>query len=98
MPGWLRVATVLVLTALLILMATAADAVMLIEKPVTVTVAVPETIRGAQAVLLQLQQVTTPKSAPVTWRIFAELPSAGVQTSVDHPNFVGYVSMLANPS
>lgn len=72
--------------------------VVLIDKPVTVAVPVPEAVRRAEVVFLQLKQATTPKSAAVTWRIFLELPSAGRETSVDDPKFVGYVTSLSNPT
>jgi hypothetical protein len=75
-----------------------AEPVKLLDQPVTVTVAVPETARRAEALLLLLERVTTPKSAAVRFNIFAELPSAEVTTSVDDPHFVGYVTALPNPS
>jgi len=43
--------------------------VVLIDKPVTVAVPVPEAVRRAEVVFLQLKQATTPKSAAVTWRM-----------------------------
>lgn len=70
----------------------------LVDKPVTVVVVVPKTARRAQALLLQLEQVIRPKSVPVTFNIFAEMPAANMKTSVDDPHFVGYVTALANPS
>jgi len=76
----------------------AAGAVTLADKPVTATITVPESVRRAAVILLHLDQVTTPKSAAVTWNIFAELPTADVRTSVEHPNFIGYVTVVPNPS
>ncbi len=76
----------------------AAEAVTLLDKPVTVTVTVPKTGRAAQALLLQLDRVVVPRDAAVSFNIFAELPGADAKTSVDHPNFVAYVTMPANPN
>jgi hypothetical protein len=72
--------------------------VVMIEKPVTITVAVAEPVRKAPHILLQLEQVTTPKNASATWNMFIELPSADSQTPVEVPNFAGYITTLPNPS
>ena len=72
--------------------------VVIVDKPVTVTIAVSEPLRKAGYILLQLEQVTTPKTASVTWNMFIELPSADARTSVNLPNFIGYVTTLPNPT
>ena len=72
--------------------------VALVDKPATVEVPVPKTAGRAKALLLHLEHVIAPKNAAVTFNIFADLPSADKSTSVDHQNFVGYVTMLPNPT
>src|SRR5258708_4446728 len=87
-----------VVAAVLTLNAADGVYVSLVDKPATVEVPVPKTAARAKALLLQLEHVIAPKNSPVTFNIFADLPSAGKTTSVDHPNFVGYVTMVPNPS
>lgn len=82
----------------LVVLAAALTSATLVDKPVTVVVAVPKTARRAQALLLQLEQVIRPKGIPVTFNIFVNMPSANLRTSVDDPHFVGYVTALANPN
>jgi hypothetical protein len=72
--------------------------VVIVDKPVTITVPVPESVRKAEHILMQLEQVTTPKTASATWNMFIELPAADERTSVYVPNFAGYVTTLPNPS
>jgi len=96
-----QVKTAAVRFSLLVAMtACAADPrpVVMIDKPVTVTVAVSEPARKAEHLLLQLEQVMTPKTASATWNMFIELPRADRRTSVYLPNFAGYVTTLPNPT
>jgi len=72
--------------------------VMLVDKPVTVKVAVPESVRKAENIVLQLAQVTTPKETSATWNMFVELPDADGRTPVESPNFAGYVTTVPNPT
>ncbi len=97
--GRVRTAAVMV-TLLAAMSACGADPkpVVMVDKPVTVTVPVPPPVRKARYILLQLEQVTTPKTASATWNIFVELPAADEQTSVYLPNFAGYVTTLPNPA
>jgi hypothetical protein len=95
MHKWLWAA---VLAAALTIRAAESEPVKLVDKPVTVTLAVPETARRGAPVLLQLQRVIAPKSTAVRFNVFAELPSADAGTSVDHPSFVGYVTLLPTGS
>jgi hypothetical protein len=87
-----------VLTVALTINAADTVSVSLVDKPATVAVPVPKTAGRAKALLLQLEHVIAPKSAAATFNIFVDLPSADATTPVDHPNFVGYVTMLPNPS
>ena len=87
-----------VLTAVLTMNGADGVFVSLVDKPATVEVPVPKTAGRAKALLLHLEHVIAPKNAAVNFNIFANLPSAEKSTSVDHPNFVGYVTMLPNPS
>jgi len=71
-------------------------AVVMVDKPVTVAVPVPEKMRESKIVLLQLQGVVMRRNAPAVWNVFWEMPSADAQTSVDIAHFAGYVTSLAN--
>lgn len=95
MNPWGRLA---VFAAALALRAAGPLSVTLIDKPLTVAVAVPKTARRAQALLIQLEQVIRPKTVPVSINLFVEMPTANAKTSVDDPHFAGYVTALANPS
>jgi hypothetical protein len=95
MHQWLRA---WVMAFALTLAASDAEPVKLLDKPVTVTLAVPEKARRGGPMLLQLQGVIAPKSVAVRLNIFVELPSADAATSVDGANFAGYVTLLPNPS
>ncbi|MCU1238465.1 MAG: hypothetical protein JWP63_6432 [Candidatus Solibacter sp.] len=84
--------------AALLACAAVAPPVVILDKPVTITVDVPEPVRRANHILLQLEQVTTPRKTSATWNMFVELPDAGERSPVDLPNFAGYVTTLPNPS
>jgi hypothetical protein len=86
------------LLALLTACAAESKPVVIIDKPVTVTLPVEESVRKAGFILLQLEQVTAPKSASATWNMFLELPAADARTSVHSPNFAGYVTTVPNPT
>lgn len=93
---WRRAGVMLwALPCCLALMAVMPVAVM-VDKPVTVTVAVPEPSRHAEAVLLRLEGVTMRRNVPVTWNIFWELPKADARTSLNNIHFAGFISSPAN--
>jgi hypothetical protein len=73
-----------------------APAVVMLGQPVTVTVAVPESLRRSALIVLHLKGVVVKRNAPALWNIFWEMPLANAQTSVDNPHFVGYVTSPAN--
>jgi hypothetical protein len=76
--------------------AASAPAVVMIDKPVTAAVSVPEKTRHAKVVLLKLEGVVMRRNAPAMWNVFWEMPGATPQTSVDDVRFVGYVTSPAN--
>ncbi len=66
----------------------------LVDQPVTITVAVPEPVRHAQAVILRLQGVVMRRDAPANWNVFWDLSKAA--TSVEDLHFVGSIHSPAN--
>jgi hypothetical protein len=87
----------LVLMACRSLDAGAADSLRLTEAPVTVTLAVPA--RGADApLLLRIEDLVATGGQPVLLRFFAELPSATRDTPVEHPRFMGYITVVPRTS
>jgi hypothetical protein len=71
-------------------------AVVMVDKPITVTVPVPEKLRESKTAVLQLQGVVMRRNAPAVWNVFWEMPGANAQTSVDSAHFAGYITSLAN--
>jgi len=68
----------------------------MVDHPVTATVAVPESVQHAEAALLRLEGVIMRRNVPVRWNIFWEFPKADSQTSVENVHFAGYISSPAN--
>ena len=77
-------------------LAAATDPVaVLLDQPVTATLAVPEQARHAKVVLLRLEGVLMRRDAPARWNVFWDMPEATMQTSLDDVHFVGYVASPA---
>jgi len=72
--------------------------VLMVDRPVIVSVSVPEPVRQAQAVLLRMEGVTMKRDAPANWNVFWELPKADAQTLVENMHFVGSIHSPANTS
>ncbi len=73
-----------------------APVAVMVDKPVTVTVAIPDQVRHAGSVLLKLEGVVVRRDAPAVWNVFWDMPQATAQTSVNDIHFAGYVTSLAN--
>ena len=82
--------------AYLMALANAPPAIVLIDKPVTVAMDVPEPARRSEVLFLKLEGVVAQRSAPVMWNVFWNMPEANAQTSVDNEHFVGYIASPAN--
>jgi hypothetical protein len=74
----------------------ASAAVVMIDKPVTVEMIVPEAVRHSKIVLLQLEEVLVRRNAPAVWNVFWDMPEANAQSSVNGVHFVGYIALVAN--
>ena len=83
-------------TACFLALTALAAAVVMVDKPVTVSVVVPERVRHSKVILLQLEGVLIRRSAPAVWNVFWEMPDATAETPVDNPHFAGYVTSVAN--
>jgi hypothetical protein len=81
---------------LLALAANPAPALVMVDKPVTVSVHVPESARHSEVLLLKLEGVIMRRNAPAVWNIFWEMPDANAQTPVTSEHFAGSVSSPAN--
>jgi hypothetical protein len=68
----------------------------MVDKPVTIDLAVPEQLRHSKNVLLRLEGVVMRRDAPAKWNVFWDMPEANAQTSVDNVHFVGYIASPAN--
>jgi hypothetical protein len=62
----------------------------MVDRPVSVVVAVPESLRHAESVSLRMEGVVMRRDAPATWNVFWDRQ--------DDAHFVGYVSSPANSS
>ena len=74
--------------AVLFALAAATPVVVMVDKPVTVSVAVPEQVRQAKAVILRIEGVVMRRNAPANWNVFWE--------TANDAHLVGYVSSPAN--
>jgi hypothetical protein len=83
-------------TACLLALAAAAPAVVMVDKPVTAAVDVPEKVRHAKIVFLRMEGVIVRRNAPAVWNVFWDLPEANAATSVDDMHFAGYLTSLTN--
>jgi hypothetical protein len=83
-------------TACFFVLAAFAAAVVMVDKPVTVAVPVPEKVRQSKVVLLQLEGVLVRRNAPAVWNVFWDLAAADAETSVDNKHFAGYITSLPN--
>ena len=72
----------------LLAMAALAPVAVLVDQPVTVTIAVPEQVRHANTVLLHMEGVVMRRNAPAHWDVF--------WNGSDEAHLVGYVSVPAN--
>jgi hypothetical protein len=83
-------------TAWFLALAASLPLAVMVDKPVTVSVAVPERVRHSKVVLLRIEGVSMRRDAPATWNVFWGMPDASAQASVDDVHFVGYVASPAN--
>ncbi len=61
----------------------------IVDQPVSVVVAVPETLRRAESVSLRMEGVVMRRNAPATWNVFWD-------SKQDDAHLVGYISSPAN--
>ena len=69
-------------------MATALPSVVMVDRPVTVVVPVPDTARQEKVVLLRMAGVIMRRDAPAMWNVFWE--------KQDEAHLIGYISSPAN--
>lgn len=63
-------------------------------RPVTLSVAVPKLFQAGQHAILHLRSIQGGPARGAILRVFADLPDADVNTSVDSDHFVGHVTLL----
>ena len=68
----------------------------MVNKPVTVSLPIPEAARTAKVLILHLEGVIVKRNAPAVWNVFWEWPQAAARTSVDNVHFAGYITSLPN--
>ena len=83
-------------TACLLALAASAPVVVMVDKPVTAGVDVPEHVRHAKIVFLRMEGVIVRRGAPAVWNVFWDLPEANAATSVDDMHFAGYLTSPTN--
>jgi hypothetical protein len=83
-------------TACFLALAASVPVAVMVDKPVTIALGVPEQVRHSTTVLLRMEGVVMRRDAPAMWNVFWEMPEATAQTSVDNLHFVGYVASPAN--
>src|SRR5580658_814004 len=83
-------------TACFLALATSVPVAVMVDKPVTIDLAVPEQLRHSKNVLLRMEGVVMRRDAPAMWNVFWDMPEANAQTSVDNVHFVGYIASPAN--
>ena len=68
--------------------------VRLTDRPITISVAVPDRIDRGATLLLRIDGVTTEPSQTATIRVFLDRPSADQSTAVSDPQFIGYFTVV----
>jgi hypothetical protein len=83
-------------SACFLALAAFAPVIVMVNKPVTAAVEVPERVRHSKMVFLRMEGVIVRRNAPAVWNVFWDLPEANAATAVDDIHFAGYLTSLPN--